>query len=525
MKSATQLILIALFGAVFVLGLSCSSDEPYDPEYAWKHVHYLDRALAITFKENGIRQWEWFRGAELDMSPIPGGKLAFYDHQWFRQWRGQIPDAELNRKASLMYRYTLEAQLNYDALAVRDSTRVTKRINDFTPEVAGQAMKISEAKRQLHTEPDPARRKQIWEALFVDLGRSNHLDVKRLIKHRNRVARRWGHRNFYEAWMESNGFDLKQLDKLFEALDERTRTPYFERFAGGQDKAAIAPWDISYFNHEFREAIEPYLGKGKLLDRIHRTLLDMGFDDALRGITVDSEEGEGRSSHYFTFVVEIPEDIRILVTPGAGMDPYRLTFHEFGHALYYREVRQTDFIYRLPGSDAWSEGLAKTIERIPYRAGWLSRYGGVPEETAAMITAYNQGDELVKIRRFLALHEFEKRIYENPDEDYTELYRECMAEYQAMRSLPEPAWASDIHLVSQPMSNFSYIMARLIQAQIHRTMRQTFGEAFGNPQVGQFLKDKFYQPGSSRHWRELLKEATGQDLSIEPYIKDELMLH
>ena len=41
---------------------------------------------------------------------------------------------------------------------------------------------------------------------------------------------------------------------------------------------------------------------------------------------------------------------------------------------------------------------------------------------------------------------------------------------------------------------------------------------FGNKQTGEFLKKIMY-PGASRNWREVLKEATGEDMNAKAMLR------
>jgi len=75
-------------------------------------------------------------------------------------------------------------------------------------------------------------------------------------------------------------------------------------------------------------------------------------------------------------------------------------------------------------------------------------------------------------------------------------------------------------LASEPVYNQNYLVAALIAAQVHETLRSEFGDGYmENPQVSRWLVERLYTPGESVPWRDRVRQATGKDLGIEAYVR------
>jgi peptidyl-dipeptidase A len=81
--------------------------------------------------------------------------------------------------------------------------------------------------------------------------------------------------------------------------------------------------------------------------------------------------------------------------------------------------------------------------------------------------------------------------------------------------------ASKTHINNDPAQYYDYALSYALLFQVHNHIATNILKQspkatnyYGNKEVGNFLKT-ILSPGSSRDWRELLKESTGKELNAE----------
>jgi peptidyl-dipeptidase A len=119
---------------------------------------------------------------------------------------------------------------------------------------------------------------------------------------------------------------------------------------------------------------------------------------------------------------------------------------------------------------------------------------------------------------------FERAMYQNPDQDLNKLWWDLVKEYQFVAP-PEgrnaPDWAAIIHLSQYPAYYHNYQLGTLAASQLRHFIANSILKAnkvgslafVNKPAVGDFLKSRFFAPGASLRWDDMMKHATGEPLS------------
>jgi peptidyl-dipeptidase A len=124
--------------------------------------------------------------------------------------------------------------------------------------------------------------------------------------------------------------------------------------------------------------------------------------------------------------------------------------------------------------------------------------------------------------------EFEKAIYSDnlSDSEWNNKWWELVEQYQGI--IPPSARgeeycdaATKTHLNDDPAQYYDYAFVRLILFQLHNYIAENILKQnvrstnyYGNKEVGRFLK-KIMEGGATKDWREVMKEATGEDMSAK----------
>src|SRR5205814_10723540 len=126
---------------------------------------------------------------------------------------------------------------------------------------------------------------------------------------------------------------------------------------------------------------------------------------------------------------------------------------------------------------------------------------------------------------------FEKGMYENPDQDLNQLWWDLVEKYQMVKrpaGRNAPDYASKIHVVSAPVYYHNYMMGELFASQLHHAIaRDVYRGADPNTviyvdtrAVGDFMKQKVFEPGRTLPWNDLTKHATGETLNAKAFAAD-----
>ena len=444
-----------------------------------------------------------------------------------------VTDPELTENINYLYNrtkvYTSQADNEnaIDAKAREAGTlQMSHRATYQGAETTDQAMD-----KVLETETEVALRKEAWCARNAK-GDAAASSIVELVKLRNAYAREQGHANYYEMCLEEEGYDPKGLYEFLEEVDSDTAASYSQKNTERKAELAVAfgisvddlrPWHFGLDTDGLTKEIDAYFPEGKQMKMLERSYTDMGFDLKGLGITYDTDPRPGKSQHCFAMGISMPDDVRVLANKEATYDFQQVLHHESGHAIYYAGMDQKlPFYDRGAPTNTMNEAVPMLMEQVCSTAQWLEEYAGVPAELAARVEADNLWGEERSIRKILSVAAFERRLYENPDQDLVALWWELKERYEG---IPKPddtsvnAWAALPHFIDYPAYYQDYLMASMAASQLRDTIEAETGSVQGNPKTAEFLREKVFAPGQSTGETEIMEGATGEEVNTQAYFE------
>jgi peptidyl-dipeptidase A len=464
---------------------------------------------------------------------------------------GGIDDPIVARQIDVLYLAYLEKQVDPALLKkmVALSNKVEKAFNVFRAQVDGKELTDSEVRRVLKNSKDSERRRAVWEASKA-VGGVVETDLRELVKLRNQAATKLGFKNYHALQLYLNEQNADDLIKLFDQLDDLTREPF--RAAKKEIDAKLAadckvavkdlmPWH--YHDPFFQESPAvfaanldaPYATADllRLAQDFYRSI-GLPVDDVIA--RSDLYEKKGKSPHAFCTDIDREGDVRVLANVVNNEYWMGTLLHELGHSVYSSKniPRSMPYLLRGEAHILTTEGVAMMFERLSKQRAWLEKMGRkvenpkVFDETAAKM----QRNQLLIFSRWCqVMLRFEKGMYENPDQDLSQLWWNLVEQYQEVKrpaGRKAPDYASKIHIVSAPVYYHNYQMGQLFASQVHHAIaRDVYKGAdpdtvvyVGNPEVGEFMKQRVFAPGRRLPWNELTKHATGQPLNAAAFAAD-----
>ncbi len=460
-------------------------------------------------------------------------------------------DANLVRQIDVLYLQYLEKQVEPELLKkiAAKANAVEQKFNVFRAKVGDREMSDSQVRKVLKESTDSEERQKVWEA-SKQAGANVEGDLKELVKLRNEAAKQLDFKNYHEMMLTLNEQTAPELIKLFDELDELTREPFAkakaeidERLAKkcGVKVADLMPWH--YHDPFFQESpavfdadLDEPFRKADILKLCEKFYDGIGLPIGDVIARSDLYEKKGKSPHAFCTDIDREGDVRVLANIAPTEYWMSTMLHELGHAVYSsKNIPQTvPYVLRGEAHILTTEGVAMQFQKFSKQRLWLEKMGVKVENPKAFDEASAKvlRNELLIFSRWCqVMLRFEKGMYEKPEQDLNTLWWELVEKYQLLKRPKDrnaPDYGAKIHICSAPVYYHNYMMGQLFASQVHHTIaREVYDKAepstvlyLGDKKVGDFMKKKVFEPGRTLSWKDLMKHATGEELSAKAFAKD-----
>lgn len=465
---------------------------------------------------------------------------------------GGVADPVLARQLDLLVREFEGNQMEEVVLKRMVALRVEldSIFNNFRATLGGQKVSDNRLREVLRDSSDGTEVRTAWEA-SKQIGPEAAPKILELVEVRNSVARALGHADFQDMSLRLDEIDPEWLFRLLEELEEVTAAPYKalkERIDAalsarfGIDAEELGPWHYGdpFFQSAPRTGsvdLDAFYRKADLPAMTVRFYDGLGLD--IRSILDESDllEREGKCQHAFCADMDRRGDVRVLANLKPTEHWMGTMLHEFGHAVYDQCFDPAlPHILRGPAHISSTEAIAMLFGRISKDRRFLAEIAGADPAAAAGASGAAQeelrADELIFLRWAMVVVHFERELYRNPGGDLSTVWWDLVERFQGLRR-PEgrtgPDWASKIHIATSPVYYQNYILGELTASQIqqhilskvlHAGADGGLGSLIGRREVGDFLREKVFQPGRRGHWQEMLRHATGSPLEASHWVEE-----
>jgi len=554
-----RFLAVALLLLVFMTG--CTSKQEKMKKELTDFIRRHDSVLIPLYKQTTLAAWEAavsgkpedFKKAEdlnLKMMAIFSNKESLKKLEEIKI-SGLITDSLLNRQLDVLYRSFLMAKADTGKLnaMVRMGTVIEQKYGNFRTEVKGKRLSDNDVEEILKTSKDVKYQQEIWEAQ-KKIGSVVADDIKKLVKLRNEVAKDLGFKNYHEMSLTLSDQNPNEVSTLFDELDSLTKKSfsevkgdidaYFVKYYNLKSADELRPWN--YQNRFFQAAPKIYdvdldkYYKDKNLETLTANFyagIGLPIEDMLKNS--DLYEKPGKNQHAFCTDIDNAGDVRVLCNVKSNQYWMNTMLHEFGHAVYDKNIDTAlPFILRDPAHTFTTEAIAMIFGRFSSNPQWIKDMTGISEEEKMKI-ADNcfrtlRLDQLVFSRWAQVMYRFEKEMYKNPEQDLNKLWWDLVEKYQMMKrpeGRNEPDWATKIHIATYPCYYHNYLLGELLASQLYyyivgnviKSDDYKFQSFVGKKEVGTYLKEKVFMPGSRWYWNEMIEKATGEKLTAKYYAK------
>ena len=562
-------IVITAFFVTALTGCGTSSNQNRLESLIQEHV---DKVAPLSTKAN-LAYWdaattgkqEKFREREkldLEIRKIYSDPDDFEQLKNFKE-HGHIKDPVLARQLDKLYLAYLQNQIEPELLKsiVELDTRIQERYNNYRGTIDGNEVSMSDIYTLMTTEGNTRKREMAWKA-SKQVGDVIIDDFLRLVRLRNKAARKLGFDNYYTMSIYTSEQSVEQLDAIFDELYELTNEPYKELKKELDDILAksygISPEDLMPWHYHdpffqrtplvYELDLDSYY-KGrdiKELAQKYYASVDLPIDDILA--RSDLYDRQGKYPHAFGHDVDRNGDVRVLANLQDTERWMETLLHEVGHALYSKyHDRSEPWLLREPAHSFTTEAVAMFFGRLSRNAAWMQEMLELPPEERVKIekvsTKYLRSQQILFARWAMVVYNFEKALYADPDQDLNSLWWDLVEKYQFVKRPPGPpdaGWASKLHFTTAPCYYHNYMMGELLASQFYHTIvndvlkqtsapppRLASGDAgagrepslCNDVRIGRYFREKVFAPGAKYPWNEMIERATGESLTPKYFVK------
>lgn len=414
---------------------------------------------------------------------------------------------------------------------------------------------------------DLDERLRVWNASKeVGVVLKPHLvELRRL---RNEVARAMGYSSYFGYMASEYGMSADELMALLDAMIVDNR-PVYEPLHGWATRTLAARYGAAppvgdvpahwYPNRWAQEwsglvdgvDLDPYFD-GRDPEWIVRTsesfYTSLGFPPLPASFYERSDlypvpEGQDRrkNAHASAWHIDLGDDLRSLMSVEADAQWFFTSHHELGHIYYYVSYSRPEVppVLRAGANRAFHEAVGELASLAAGQPAYLRRIGVLPKKAKLDGTQVLLNEALGGTVAFIpwsagVMARFEYELYEKdlPPEQWQRRWWELAAQYQGVAP-PDPSRLDDptlcdactkTHIIDDPAGYYDYALATAIKHQLHDHIATDIlkqdprdCDYGGDAEVGAFLRGVL-EKGATQDWRQVIREATGEDLSTRALV-------
>jgi len=464
---------------------------------------------------------------------------------------GQVKEPMLARQMDMLYNAYLENQIEPELLRqiVELGTEIEKDFSTFRGTIDGEKVTDNRIKEILKTETDSAKREIAWLA-GKQVGPEVAEDLIRLVKLRNKAARKLGFDNYHTLSLTTAEQDVKELDNIFNELYELTNEPFAKLKAElddilakqcGVDVSELKPWH--YHDPFFQETplvydvdLDTYYQDKDVKELATKFYAGIGLPVESILANSDLYERDGKNPHAFSTDIDRQGDVRILCNLKNNETWMETILHELGHATYDKwHGDDVPYILREPAHIFTTEAIAMFFGRLSRNPAWMQQMLELNDQQRAEIEKvsfkYAQLKQLIFARWAMVMYDFEKQLYANPHQDLNQLWWQMVEKYQFVKcpqGRDEPDWAAKIHFTIAPCYYHNYMLGELLASQLHHHLVHEILKLesdknvsyVGQRAVGDFLSEKVFEVSAVYHWNRMIERATGEPLTPKYFVSE-----
>jgi peptidyl-dipeptidase A len=445
---------------------------------------------------------------------------------------------------------------------IKAETKQTEKLFGFDYKIDGKSVSANDIDERLSKQLNLADRQKTWEASKkVGIGLKDGLVNLREL--RNKTVQGLGYKDYFDYQVADYGMTTqemiamlqkfnKELYPLYRELHTYARYEFAKKYKVQEVPDLIpAHWLPNRWGQDWSSLVEV---KGINLDSAlstknaewivkqgERFYVSLGFPELPKTFWEKSDlyplpkdAQYKKNNHASAWHIDTDKDVRSLMSVLPNSEWYETASHELGHIYYYISYSNPDVpvLMREGANRAYHEALGSMMGMAAMQKPFLENLNIIPKNTKSdeMKTLLKEALNYVVFIPFSTgtMSMFEHDLYSNnlPANEFNKRWWELAGRYQGIapptaRGEEYCDAATKTHINDDAAQYYDYALSYILLFQIHDHIAKEIlhqdphaTNYYGNKDVGKFIGD-IMKYGSSKDWREVLKEKTGSELSAK----------
>ncbi len=375
-----------------------------------------------------------------------------------------------------------------------------KKINTAKYNYEGKIYSNHELAFKYSKEKDLDKKAKL-RSFIINVGKKYENDLKELIIKSNEYAKTKGYKTYYQYL----------LKKRFKTSEEELFVLINEYMVKNNIKALLlkkAELLAKHYNttpeelkpHQYHNLtdfcnIDKYFDSPeKIINMAKKTYESMGFDlkrrEEKNQIYYDLDNNSDKNIVYCQNLGF--KEVGVCSITNKDLHSFNYLLHELGHAVFY--LNSSDLLsryYKSPSKEI-TEGVALMMESLTFKENLLEDI--VPQSVLQQYKEFAEIDHLTNLVHCIESIEFEKEIYDNPNQDFEKLINKIHKKYSDINS-EKNAWYNGQYFTN-PAYIQNYLRGEIYSDKIYSAARKKLGtELHKNPKTAKFLTNRVFNFG------------------------------
>ena len=448
---------------------------------------------------------------------------------------------------------------------IKAETAQTEKLFGYQYKIGNQKVNTNDIDDILKNETDLTKRRQAWEA-SKEVGKGLKEGLVNLRMLRNKTVQALGYNDYFnyqvseynmttDEMMALNHKIMKEMWPLYREMHTYMRYELAKKY-----KQSVVPdylpadWIPNRWAQDWSSEVQV---QGINLDSILKTkgaawipkqaeafYVSLGYaplpstfweKSSLYPYKADSNVK--KNNHASAWHMDLNQDVRSLMSVEANSEWWETANHELGHIYYYMTYTNKDVppLLRAGANRAYHEAMGTLMGLAAMQKPFLENAGLIPKgvKTDSIQSLLKEAMNSAVFISFSSgvMTGFEKSIYSDnlPSTEWNKKWWDLVKQYQGV--VPPTARgkeycdaATKTHINDDAAQYYDYALSYVILYQMHQHIAKNILHQdphacnyFGHKEIGDFLRKIMY-PGSSKDWRKVLKETTGDDLNANAMV-------
>jgi peptidyl-dipeptidase A len=505
--------------------------------------------------------------AQEKLSAFTGSRANIEAATRFLKQKKQLTPLQTKQLQNILYAAAENPETAREIVKERIAaeTAQNEKLYGFDFKIDGKSVTPNRIDEILRSSTNPEERRQAWIA-SKEGGKVLKSGLANLQRLRNAVVAPLGYKSYFSYQVSDYGMTTKEMMKLMDDINRELRPLYRELHT-------YARYELA---KKYKQPVPDYIPADWLPNRWAQdwsalvNVQGLDVDAALKEKTAEwvVKQGEEfyvslgwphlpesfwknsslyplpanapykKNTHASAWHMDLERDVRSLMSVEPNAEWYGTAHHELGHIYYYITYTNPDVppLLREGANRAYHEAMGSLMGLAAMQKPFLEARGLAPRDAKVdeMQVLLKEALNFVAYMPFATetMSRFEYELYEKnlPVDQYNRRWWELAREYQGIAP-PAPRGeeycdaCTKTHINDDPAQYYDYALANVLLFQLHDHIARKILKQdphatnyYGSREVGDFLR-AIMRPGSSRDWRMVLKEKTGEDLSAKAMVR------